>query len=65
MQNVGMFDRGLRIYLGVIVSSILIYYNTIWALIGIPIFVTGIAGFCGIYKLLGISTVRPVKKTFS
>jgi hypothetical protein len=57
MTNVGMKDRVIRMYAGVIISSVFIYMNSPWALAGIPVFASGAAGFCGLYKLLGINTV--------
>jgi hypothetical protein len=54
--NEGMGDRVVRMYLGVIISSFLIYYNSAWALIGIPVFVSGAIGICPLYKLMGINT---------
>jgi len=47
-------------YLGVIIASVLIYFNTIWALIGIPVFLSGAIGYCGIYQLLGINRAKAV-----
>ena len=52
-----MKDRVIRMYAGVIISSVFIYMNSPWALAGIPVFASGAAGFCGLYKLLGINTV--------
>jgi len=57
MTNVGMKDRVIRMYLGVIITSIFIGMNSPWALLGIPVFVSGAVGFCGLYKLLGVNTV--------
>jgi hypothetical protein len=56
--NVGMTDRVVRMYLGVITASLLIYFNSSWALIGIPVFVSGIVGVCPLYSIMGISTVK-------
>ncbi len=56
-NNEGDLDRSIRI----IVSTFLIIYallTQVWwlLLIGLPLFVTGAVGFCGVYALLGIST---------
>jgi len=56
-KNEGDLDRSIRI----IVSTFLIMYallTQVWwlLLIGLPLFVTGAIGFCGVYALLGIST---------
>ncbi len=66
-NNEGDLDRAIRI----IVSTFLILYalfTQVWwlLLIGLPLFVTGATGFCGVYALLGISTcpvpVKPAAK---
>jgi hypothetical protein len=60
--NIGMTERVVRMYLGVIIASVLIYFNSSWALIGIPVFVSGIAGICPLYSMLGINTVKGRKE---
>lgn len=62
-QNMGMMDRMLRICIGVvlIVLALLIVkgtVGTILMILSIPLLVSGIAGFCPSYVLLGISTKR-------
>lgn len=61
--NEGTLDRVIRVMLGAallwlgmasaILSSPL---DTASAVVGVVMLVTGITGFCGLYKLLGIST---------
>lgn len=61
-RNVGKADTVIRIIIAAVVAGLIITGNLsgTWAIIaGILAFillVTGITGFCGIYKLLGIST---------
>ncbi len=63
-KNVGGIDRIVRIVLGLALMSL--YFlsegNTrAWSLAGLVILFTGLSGFCGLYKLLGISTCAPSK----
>ena len=58
-QNVGNVDRWIRIVLGVVLLSLLVFLSgpIRWiGLIGLIPLVTGIINFCPIYALLGIST---------
>ena len=58
--NVGMADRLVRIILGVALVYGAIFYPNVpysslgW--IGVVIIATGLFGWCGLYKLLGLST---------
>ncbi len=54
--NVGLKDRVIRMYLGMIIAGFGIMYNSAWAMLGIPVFLTGVLGYCPIYSLLGIKT---------
>ena len=55
--NEGIGDRVLRMFLGVVIAGIGIYNNSIWAVLGIPVFVTGVAGLCPLYSLLRLNTI--------
>ena len=64
-QNVGNVDRWIRILLGVVLLSLLVFLNgpIRWiGLIGLIPLVTGILNFCPIYALLGISTKKDQTK---
>jgi len=64
-QNVGNVDRWIRIVLGVVLLSLLVFLNgpIRWiGLIGLIPLVTGILNFCPIYALLGISTKKDQTK---
>ncbi len=56
-QNTGSIDRTLRIVVGAILM-ILAASGTIgaWGFIGIVPLVTGLIGFCPLYRMVGIST---------
>lgn len=61
--NEGKIDRTVRVVLGVILLGMAFFSLSGTAQIGVGIigtvaFITGIIGFCGLYKILGISTVE-------
>jgi len=62
--NQGLTDRMLRMYLGVIIAGIGIFYNSIWAMLGIPVFVSGIVGICPLYSMLRLNTISKEEKEF-
>lgn len=71
-KNLSEMDSGARIIIGIILAVIYTGYAGIplsyplnWALLALAVvmLVTGILGFCPIYKALGMSTVeKPAKK---
>jgi len=64
-QNVGNVDRWIRIILGVVLLSLLVFLNgpIRWiGLIGLIPLVTGVIDFCPIYALLGVSTKKDQTK---
>ena len=62
-KNVGGVDRIVRIVVG-LVLIVLAATDQIgsWGWLGILILGTGILGFCGVYRLLGISTCQVREK---
>lgn len=57
MENEGTIDRVIRVLLGVaLVSLVFVGPHSLWGLVGLVPLVTGIFGFCPLYKLLGIKT---------
>lgn len=54
--NIGLTDRMIRLYAGMVIAGAGIFYNTPWALLGIPVFLSGIIGICPLYSMLGIKT---------
>lgn len=56
-KNESDLDRSIRtvVSTGIIIYALL---TQVWwlLLVGIPLFITGAIGFCGVYSLLGIST---------
>lgn len=61
-KNESDLDRAIRITIGTLTIMYALLSQMWWLLlIGIPLLLTGIVGFCGLYALLGISTC-PIKK---
>ncbi len=61
-RNEGTIDRAIRVVLGLILLGLWavdkIPYRTAALIVGLVALVTGLTGFCAIYKLLGISTCK-------
>jgi len=58
-QNEGTLDRLLRVAAGlVLLSLVFVGPQTLWGLIGIVPLLTGLAGYCPAYSLLGIKTCK-------
>lgn len=63
MKNEGKVDRILRVIVGLAVLSLcVIGPQTMWGLVGLVPLLTGLLGFCPLYKILGLSTC-PLKKS--
>ena len=63
MKNEGTLDRILRAIVGLAVLSLcVIGPQTLWGLVGLVPLLTGLLGFCPLYKILGLSTC-PLKKS--
>jgi uncharacterized membrane protein HdeD (DUF308 family) len=61
--NEGKTDRTVRVVLGVILLGLAFLNLTgtaqiIAGVVGVIALVTGVIGFCGLYKILGISTME-------
>ena len=63
-QNVGYFDRALRIIVAVIIVEVLFQEQRtgmpllLWLVVAALLMGTGTLGYCPLYGLLGISTRR-------
>jgi hypothetical protein len=57
MMNEGLMDRVIRIVIGLgILSLVFVGPQTAWGWIGLVPLITGIVGFCPLYKLIGLNT---------
>lgn len=60
--NEGTVDRLFRMVIGIVLLGVWagmnVPYRTVLLIIGLIALVTGLTGFCAIYKLLGVSTCK-------
>ncbi len=57
--NEGGFDRLVRVIVGVVLLALVfVGPKTAWGWVGIVPLVTGVFGFCPLYRLVGIDTCR-------
>ena len=58
-RNEGGIDRALRVTLGLIlIAMVFVGPQTAWGWIGLVPLVTGLVGFCPLYRLIGVNTCR-------
>lgn len=58
-SNVGTVDRVLRVLIGLGLLSLIFFGpKTLWGLVGVVPLATAAAGFCPLYRLIGLSTCR-------
>lgn len=56
-SNVGTVDRVLRVLIGLGLLSLIFFGpKTLWGLVGLVPLATAAAGFCPLYRLVGLST---------
>lgn len=56
-KNAGKVDRVVRVILGlVLLSLIFVGPQSMWGLVGLIPLITGLMGFCPLYKIVGLST---------
>ena len=57
VNNLGMADRVIRVLLGISMLALIFVGPQTWfGLVGLVPLVTGVAGYCPIYHLFGLST---------
>jgi hypothetical protein len=60
--NVGSDEKALRLILGAVILVAGAYFKSAWGLLGlIPLF-TGLISWCPLYRILGITTCKIIKK---
>ena len=61
--NEATLDRILRVSLGVfLIALVFVGPRTPWGWLGVVPLVTGLAGFCPLYRLVGIDTCRLARR---
>ena len=57
--NVGGIDRVLRAVLGVVlIALVFVGPQTPWGWLGLVPLLTGVVGFCPLYRLVGVNTCK-------
>ena len=59
--NVGSTDSIIRIFLGIIIIVLGLYFKSWWGIIGAVPLLTALLKYCPIYNLIGVSTKSKVK----
>jgi hypothetical protein len=56
-RNEAIWDRMIRVVLGMgLLSLVFVGPQTPWGIVGVVPLLTGLVGFCPLYRLLGLST---------
>jgi Protein of unknown function (DUF2892). len=61
MKNIGNTDRIIRVIVGLGLLSLLVVLNgnaRLWGLLGLIPLITAFIGFCPLYSLVGIKTLK-------
>ena len=57
IHNEATWDRTLRVIVGLgVLSLIVVGPHTLWGLVGLVPLATGLAGYCPLYQVVGLST---------
>ena len=56
--NMGRTDRIIRVFVGLIIIAVGVYLKSWWGFIGLVPLFTAVIGWCGLYKIFGISTCK-------
>ncbi len=58
-RNIGTADRIARIVIGLFITSLAFWGpNNPWFLLGLVPVMTGVVGWCGLYQLLRLDTIK-------
>lgn len=57
-QNVGTFDKVVRILLALVFAYFGLLYSVWWYVLSLILIITVFTGYCWIYRLFGWSTVK-------
>ena len=57
MKNEGPADRALRVLVGLaVLSLVFVGPKTPWGYLGLVPLITGLIGFCPLYRIIGLNT---------
>lgn len=57
MKNEGPADRALRVIVGLaVLSLVFVGPKTPWGYLGLVPLITGLIGFCPLYRIIGLNT---------
>lgn len=60
MMNVGSTDRVVRLLVGIAILAYFFFTTwSAWGYLGFVVAATGLFGYCPLYSLLRINTIRP------
>jgi len=58
-HNESAIDRAARVVLGIVLLMLVfVGPKTMWGLLGLVPLLTGVVGFCPLYRLLGLNTCK-------
>lgn len=58
--NIGRFERFIRVLVGLFILSLIFWGpESYWGLLGIIPILTGLSGWCPLYRIFGVSTHKP------
>ena len=57
-QNVGRIDKMVRLIIAIVFIFVGYYISPWFYIVSVVMILTALMGFCGIYALLGINTVK-------
>ena len=57
-RNGGSTERAIRIVVGLAISGAGVMYGNWWGAVGAVLVVTGLAGWCPPYAVMGVSTCK-------
>jgi len=60
-KNIGNVDSVLRIFFGIVIGALGVFYESWWGLLAIIPFATALVSTCPIYMPFGISTRKKNK----
>ena len=59
MRNQGKIDRMVRIAFGLgLIAMVFVGLQSAWGWLGLVPLLAGVVGFCPLYRLIGVDTVR-------